>query len=241
MMRLNVINNYKTIYYNFLASFYLCLNSVLPYYDDVIISLQSQAIKLLIDNDALNMKKVKKIRMIEFIDSLDKSDKIILDKEKDIILIDYCIYECHDDSNGSSSSSRPESGPETETETDSNMNEAGAKDSEKTSSDSDPDKDPYEPRKKKSRIDNDYIPQPAGPMKDKDDYYNMGVYAVSATAAAAATAANNAAKYLIEDSGSNSADTTDTADTDEDGLDKEIDVSIRNIIQHIIYDKNKDD
>jgi hypothetical protein len=213
----------------------------LPYYDDVIISLQSQAIKLLIDNDALNMKKVKKIRMIEFIDSLDKSDKIILDKEKDIILIDYCIYECHDDSNGSSSSSRPESGPETETETDSNMNEAGAKDSERTSSDSDPDKDPYEPRKKKSRIDNDYIPQPAGPMKDKDDYYNMGVYAVSATAAAAATAANNAAKYLIEDSGSNSADNTDTADTDEDGLDKEIDVSIRNIIQHIIYDKNKDD
>ena len=255
MMRLNVINNYKTIYYNFLASFYLCLNCVLPYYDDVIISLQSQAIKLLIDNDALNMKKVKKIRMIEFIDSLDKSDKIILDKEKDIILIDYCIYECHDDSNGSSSSSRPESGPETETETDSNMNEAGAKDSERTSSDSertssdsDPEKDPYEPRKKKSRIDNDYIPQPAGPMKDKDDYYNMGVYAVSATAAAAATAANNAAKYLIEDSGSNSADTTDTtdtadtADTDEDGLlDKEIDVSIRNIIQHIIYDKNKDD
>jgi hypothetical protein len=256
MMRLNVINNYKTIYYNFLASFYLCLNCVLPYYDDVIISLQSQAIKLLIDNDALNMKKVKKIRMIEFIDSLDKSDKIILDKEKDIILIDYCIYECHDDSNGSS---RPESGPEqetepeteTETETDSNTNEAGAKDSEKTSSDSertssdsDPDKDPYEPRKKKSRIDNDYIPQPTGPMKDKDDYYNMGVYAVSATAAAAATAANNAAKYLIEDSGSNSADTTDTADTadtDEDGLDKEIDVSIRNIIQHIIYDKNKDD
>ena len=252
MMRLNVINNYKTIYYNFLASFYLCLNCVLPYYDDVIISLQSQAIKLLIDNDALNMKKVIKIRMIEFIDSLDKSDKIILDKEKDIILIDYCIYECHDDSNGSSSSSRPESGPEqeteTETETDSNTNEVGAKDSEKTSSDSektssdsDPDKDPYEPRKKKSRIDNDYIPQPAGPMKDKDDYYNMGVYAVSATAAAAATAANNAAKYLIEDSGSNSADNTDTADTDEDGLDKEIDVSIRNIIQHIIYDKNKDD
>ena len=253
MMRLNVINNYKTIYYNFLASFYLCLNCVLPYYDDVIISLQSQAIKLLIDNDALNMKKVKKIRMIEFIDSLDKSDKIILDKEKDIILIDYCIYECHDDSNGSSSASRPESGPEsgpeqetepeteTETETDSNTNEVGAKDSEKTSSDSektssdsDPDKDPYEPRKKKSRIDNDYIPQPTCPMKDKDDYYNMGVYALSTTAATAAAAA----KYLIEDSGSNSAD---TADTDEDGLDKEIDVSIRNIIQHIIYDKNKDD
>jgi len=159
MMRLNVINNYKTIYYNFLTSFYLCLNCVLPYYDDVIISLQSQAIKLLIDNDTLNMKKVKKIRMIEFIDSLDKSDKIILDKERDIIL--------------------------------------GL----------------------------------VGTIKDKDEYYNMGVSAVSSVAA-------TAAKYFIEDSGSSSAD---TVDTDEDGLDKEIDVSIINTIQNIIYDKNKDD
>ena len=248
MMRLNVINNYKTIYYNFLASFYLCLNCVLPYYDDVIISLQSQAIKLLIDNDTLNMKKVKKIRMIEFIDSLDKSDKIILDKEKDIILIDYCIYECYDDS--TESASGPETG--TDTETDSNTNEAGAKDSGRTSSDSDPDKDPYEPSKKRSRIDKDYTPQQADPVKDKDDYYNMGICAVSATA--------TAAKYLIEDSGSNSADTTDTTDTTDtadtadttdttdttdtaDGyeLDKEIDASIRNIIERIIYDKNKDD
>jgi len=230
MMKLNVINNYKTIYYNFLVSFYLCLNCIFPYYDDVIISLQSQAIKLLIDNDTLNMKKVKKIRMIEFIDTLDKSDKIILDKEKDIILIDYCIYECHDDS--SSSASSPE------TESDSNTNETGSKDktdtdndSGRTSSDSDPDKDPYEPRKKKSRIDKDYTHLPAGHTKDKDDYYNMGVCAVSATA--------TAAKYLIEDSGSNSADTTDTTDGYE--LDKEIDASIRNIIERIIYDKNKDD
>jgi hypothetical protein len=241
-MKLNVINNYKTIYYNFLVSFYLCLNCIFPYYDDVIISLQSQAIKLLIDNDTLNMKKVKKIRMIEFIDSLDKSDKIILDKEKDIILIDYSIYECHDDS---------ASGPETES--DSNTNDAEAKDttdtdndSRRTSSDSDPDKDPYEPRKKKSRIDNNYTHLPADHTKDKDDYYNMDICAVSATA--------TAAKYLIEDSGSNSADTTDTADTadttdttdtadtaDTYELDKELDASIRNVIQQIIYDKNKDD
>jgi hypothetical protein len=243
MMKLNVINNYKTIYYNFLASFYLCLNYILPYYDDVIISIQSQAIKLLIDNDTLNMRKVKKIRMIEFIDSLNKSDKIILDKEKDIILIDYYIYECHDDSTCTESTSEPET---------------GSKDSGITSSDSDPDKDPYEPRRKKSRIDNDYTHLPTGPsgpsgpaghVKDKDDYYNMGVHALSATAATAATAATTA-KYLIEDSASNSADTTDTADTadttdtdDRDGyeLDKEIDASIRNIIQQIIYDKNKDD
>jgi len=230
-MRLNVINNYKTIYYNFLASFYLCLNCVLPYYDDVIISLQSQAIKLLIDNDALNMKKVKKIRMIEFIDSLDKSDKIILDKERDIILIDYCIYESNDDSNSTESTSEPETGTDTETETDRNTNETGVNDKtdmkndrENTSSNSDLDKDPYERRNKKSRIDNDYTHLPTGSnglvgsIKDKDEYYNMGVSAVSSVAA-----------------------TADTVDTDEDGLDKEIDVSIINIIQNIIYDKNKDD
>ncbi len=58
-MRLNILNNYSTVYYNFLVSFYLCLNCILPYYDDVIISMQSQAIKLLIDNDKLNMKKLK--------------------------------------------------------------------------------------------------------------------------------------------------------------------------------------
>jgi len=249
MMRLNVINNYKTIYYNFLASFYLCLNCVLPYYDDVIISLQSQAIKLLIDNDALNMKKVKKIRMIEFIDSLDKSDKIILDKERDIILIDYCIYESNDESNDDSNDTESTSEPETdtETETDRNTNETGVNDKtdmkndrENTSSNSDLDKDPYEHRNKKSRIDNDYTHLPTGPVgsvglvgtiKDKDEYYNMGVSAVSSVAA-------TAAKYFIEDSGSSSAD---TVDTDEDGLDKEIDVSIINTIQNIIYDKNKDD
>jgi len=255
MMRLNVINNYKTIYYNFLASFYLCLNCVLPYYDDVIISLQSQAIKLLIDNDALNMKKVKKIRMIEFIDSLDKSDKIILDKERDIILIDYCIYESNDESNDDSNDTESTSEPETdtETETDRNTNETGVNDKtdmkndrENTSSDSDLDKDPYEHRNKKSRIDNDYTHLPTGhvgsvgsvgsnglvgTIKDKDEYYNMGVSAVSSVAA-------TAAKYFIEDSGSSSAD---TVDTDEDGLDKEIDVSIINTIQNIIYDKNKDD
>jgi len=58
--------------------------------------MQSQAIKLLIDNDNLNMKKIKKIRMVEFIDTLKKSDKIILDNEKNIIIVDYNIYECSD-------------------------------------------------------------------------------------------------------------------------------------------------
>ena len=148
-MRLNILNNYKTVYYNFLVSFYLCLNCILPYYDDVIISLQSNAIKLLIDNDKLNMKKVKKIRMIEFIDSLDRSDKIILDNEKDIIIVDYCIYECHESSNSNSDGDS-----------------------------SNPEKDPYEISKNKNIQNDDYIEKPEGPIKDCDvnsantAYYN---------------------------------------------------------------------
>ena len=143
-MRLNILNNYKTVYYNFLVSFYLCLNCILPYYDDVIISMQSQAIKLLIDNDKLNMKKIKKIRMIEFIDNLNRSDKIILDNEKDIIIVDYSIYECSD---GNTSGNNTEDS-------------------------SDPDKDPYELSKQKNTHDDNYSIQPDGPAKDIEDINN---------------------------------------------------------------------
>ena len=144
IMRLNILNNYSTVYYNFLVSFYLCLNCILPYYDDVIISMQSQAIKLLIDNDKLNMKKIKKIRMIEFIDNLNRSDKIILDNEKDIIIVDYSIYECSD---GNTSGNNTEDS-------------------------SDPDKDPYELSKQKNTHDDNYSIQPDGPAKDIEDINN---------------------------------------------------------------------
>ena len=143
-MRLNIFNNYSTVYYNFLVSFYLCLNCILPYFDDVIISMQSQAIKLLIDNDKLNMKKIKKIRMIEFIDNLNRSDKIILDNEKDIIIVDYSIYECSD---GNTSGNNTEDS-------------------------SDPDKDPYELSKQKNTHDDNYSIQPDGPAKDIEDINN---------------------------------------------------------------------
>lgn len=143
-MQLNILNNYRTVYYNFLVSFYLCLNCILPYYDDVIISMQSQAIKLLIDNDKLNMKKIKKIRMIEFIDNLNRSDKIILDNEKDIIIVDYSIYECSD---GNTSGNNTEDS-------------------------SDPDKDPYELSRQKNTPDDNYSIQPDGPVKDIEDTYN---------------------------------------------------------------------
>ena len=234
-MRLNILNNYKTVYYNFLVSFYLCLNCILPYYDDVIISLQSNAIKLLIDNDKLNMKKVKKIRMIEFIDTLDRSDKIILDNEKDIIIVDYCIYECHESSNSISDGDS-----------------------------SNPDKDPYEISKNKNIQNDDYIEKPEGPMKDCDvnstntAYYNdvkdeVGTDATDTADAPDAsdtpdtpdtpdaTEAHRAfeteKEYIYDDNDSE----MDSEESEDSGNDTDIDESIRYIFQKMERDKIKDD
>ena len=42
---MNIINNYKTVYYNILTIFYLILNLFLPLYESVIISMHNQATK----------------------------------------------------------------------------------------------------------------------------------------------------------------------------------------------------
>ena len=237
-MRLNILNNYKTVYYNFLVSFYLCLNCILPYYDDVIISLQSNAIKLLIDNDKLNMKKIKKIRMIEFIDSLDRSDKIILDNEKDIIIVDYCIYECHESSNSNSDGDS-----------------------------SNPEKDPYEISKNKNIQNDDYIEKPEGPIKDCDvnsankAYYNDVKYEVSTDSTDATDTTDTAdspdtpdapdtpgateaprepeteKEYIYDDNESEN----DSEESEDSGNDTDIDESIRYIFQKMERDKIKDD
>jgi hypothetical protein len=228
-MRLNILNNYKTVYYNFLVSFYLCLNCILPYYDDVIISLQSNAIKLLIDNDKLNMKKIKKIRMIEFIDTLDRSDKIILDNEKDIIIVDYCIYECHESSNSISDGDS-----------------------------SNPDKDPYEISKNKNIQNDDYIEKPEGPIKDCDvnsantAYYNDIKDEVSTDATDATDTADapdtpcsteaprepdTEKEYIYDDNDSE----MDSEESEDSGNDTDIDESIRYIFQKMERDKIKDD
>ena len=49
-MRLNIYNNFRAIYYNTLANFYLCFNSVVPYYDDVILSLSITSFKNILNN-----------------------------------------------------------------------------------------------------------------------------------------------------------------------------------------------
>lgn len=84
-MKLNIINNYKTIYYNLLTNFYLILNLILPLYDSVIISMHNQASKTLYGD----IKKVKRIRMIEFLNELESNDKLILDKNNNLLIIEY--------------------------------------------------------------------------------------------------------------------------------------------------------
>ena len=225
-MRLNILNNYKTVYYNFLASFYLCLNCILPYYDDVIISLQCNAIKLLIDNDKLNIKKIKKIRMIELIDTLNRSDKIILDNEKDIIIVDYCICDCNESSNSIS-------------EDDS----------------SNPDKDPYEISKNKNIQNDDYIEKPEGPINDCDvntantPYYNDVKDEESREASntpdtidtTEAPHAPDTQKEYIFNNNNSEIDSNNSEDSSDSCNDNDIDESIRYIFRKMENDKIKDD
>jgi|SaaInlV_125m_DNA_1040241.scaffolds.fasta_scaffold02435_4 hypothetical protein len=84
-MKLNFINNYKTIYYNLLVNFYLVLNNFIPLYNDVIISMQLESMKNLVSN----FRKLKNSRMIEYLKKLENTNKILLDKNKNIIIIEY--------------------------------------------------------------------------------------------------------------------------------------------------------
>ena len=74
-MKLNIINNYKVIYYNFIVNFYLIINTFVPLYDDVIISMYNEAAKHLYKN----VKYVKKNRILEVIKDLKDNDKILYD------------------------------------------------------------------------------------------------------------------------------------------------------------------
>ena len=84
-MKLNIYNNFRAIYYNTLANFYLCFNSFVPYYDDVIISLSITSFKNIINNN-LNLKSIKQNRMIQLLYSLNDKDKLIVDDDGYIII-----------------------------------------------------------------------------------------------------------------------------------------------------------
>jgi hypothetical protein len=73
------------MYYNTLANFYLCFNSFVPYYDDVIISLSITSFKNIINNN-LNLKSIKQNRMMQLLYSLNDKDKIIVDDDGYIII-----------------------------------------------------------------------------------------------------------------------------------------------------------
>ena len=65
-MILNIINSWKVCYYNFLVHFYLCFNSIFPYYNDVIINMQLKSIKILLEKNNLSFQEFKKIKMLAF-------------------------------------------------------------------------------------------------------------------------------------------------------------------------------
>ena len=54
-------------------------------YNNVVISMHNEATRSLIGNE----KKIKRIRMIEFIKDLENNDKIILDKNNNLLLVEY--------------------------------------------------------------------------------------------------------------------------------------------------------
>lgn len=88
-MTLNIVNNIKSCYYNYMVVFYLCLNYFVPFYDDVIISMQSHSMKLLVRADDLDMKHIKHRRMINFINTLNDDDKLFYEKENNILTVEH--------------------------------------------------------------------------------------------------------------------------------------------------------
>jgi len=83
-MTFTIFKNYKNIYYNFLVNFYLCLNIIFPYYDEVIISFLNHSLKSMMCED-----NIKRERMIKYIYSFNDDDKILLEKKTNTITIKY--------------------------------------------------------------------------------------------------------------------------------------------------------
>jgi hypothetical protein len=65
------------------------LNVILPFYDDVIISMLNNSLKLITNENDINMRKLKKERVIDYIDNYNDNDKIIIDEESNNLTIKY--------------------------------------------------------------------------------------------------------------------------------------------------------
>ena len=110
-MKLNIINNYKALYYNILSNFYLILNSFLPFYDDVIISMHNESTKSLFGD----INSIKQLRMMELLNKLENNDKIILNKNNNTILVEYnCSNNLNNDADCTNTSDATENSDESE-------------------------------------------------------------------------------------------------------------------------------
>lgn len=87
-MGFHFLKNIRTIYYNILVNFYLCLNFCLPLYDDVIITLQKQSLNALLEDNQTTFRQVKRKRFLNFVETLDQVDKIII-KDDGIEMIEF--------------------------------------------------------------------------------------------------------------------------------------------------------
>ena len=87
-MKLNIYNNFRAFYYNTLVNFYLYFNTIVPYYDDVILSLSITSFKNIINNNSISMKTINQNRMMKLLYSLNDKDKIVIDDDG-FIIIDY--------------------------------------------------------------------------------------------------------------------------------------------------------
>ena len=110
-MQLNIINNYKALYYSLLSNFYLILNSFLPFYDDVIISMHNESTKSLFGD----INSIKQLRMMELLNKLENNDKIILNKNNNTILVEYnCSNNLNNDADCTNTSDATENSDESE-------------------------------------------------------------------------------------------------------------------------------
>ena len=89
-MSYSFLNNFNTFYYNVITNFYLVLNMFLPYYDDVIITFQKEALCDLFNNEEnpRSFKEVKRNRLINFLKDLnDDVDKILIHDDNSLQII----------------------------------------------------------------------------------------------------------------------------------------------------------
>ena len=87
-MKLNIFNNFRAVYYNTLVNFYLYFNTLVPYYDDVIISLSITSFKNIINNSSISLKSINQTRMMQLLYSLNDKDKIVIDDDG-FVFIEY--------------------------------------------------------------------------------------------------------------------------------------------------------